>query len=123
MAACRPSHLAVQTVHGNAERGIDELRRLDHVVLLVAAQAVLWTERGREPQVAECGNRVERVRQVGGDRGRVGEQCDPAARERPAQVGLGEQPIETEAHHSPPASGSKAPSTSGCSSGSTKPSR
>ncbi len=41
----RTTHLTVETEDRNAERRIVEVRRLDHVVLLVAAQTVLRTER------------------------------------------------------------------------------
>jgi hypothetical protein len=57
----RPPHLAVQAEDGNAVHRIVEVRRLDHVVLLVAAQAVLRAEGRGEPQVAERRERVERV--------------------------------------------------------------
>ena len=60
-------------------RGSVKSARLDHVVLLVAAQAVLRAEGGGEAQIAERGERVERMRQVGGHRRRMGEQGDAAA--------------------------------------------
>jgi len=41
-----------------------EVRRLDHVVLLVAAQAVLGAEGGGQLQVALQRERIERVREV-----------------------------------------------------------
>ena len=40
----RAAHFAVQAVHRDAVHGIGEVLRLDHVVLLVAAQAVLRPE-------------------------------------------------------------------------------
>jgi hypothetical protein len=46
------THLAVQAEHRDAERRIGEVGRLDHVVLLVAAQAVLRAEGGRRLHVA-----------------------------------------------------------------------
>jgi hypothetical protein len=42
----RAPHLAVQAEHRNPVRRILVVRGLDHVVLLVAAQAVLRSERG-----------------------------------------------------------------------------
>jgi len=44
----RPPHLAIQAEHGNSVHRIGEVARFDHVVLLVAAQAVLGPERRRE---------------------------------------------------------------------------
>ena len=45
----RPAHFAVEAEHRDAVHRIVEVRRLDHVVLLVAAQAVLRAEGGGEP--------------------------------------------------------------------------
>jgi len=39
------SHFAIQAEHGDVVYRIVEIRRLDHVVLLVATQAMLRTER------------------------------------------------------------------------------
>ena len=77
---------------------VDEVGRLDHVVLLVAAQAVLRAEGGAERQVGQGGERIERVGEVAGDRGRVGKERDPATGERAAQLGIGEQAVEAEAN-------------------------
>jgi hypothetical protein len=94
----RPPHGAIEAAHGDAEARVGEVRRLDHVVLLVAAHAVLRTEGGREAQVAARRQRVERVREIGGHRGRMGEQRHTAAGERRAQRGIGEQAIESGLH-------------------------
>jgi hypothetical protein len=48
-------------------RWIEELRRLDHVVLLVAAQAMLGAKSGGNAQIGQRDQGVERVRQVGAD--------------------------------------------------------
>ncbi len=77
---------------------IVEVRRLDHVVLLVAAQAVLRTEGSGELDVAACGERVERMRQVLRDRRRMREQRHALARERRAQRGFGDKPVNAEFH-------------------------
>jgi hypothetical protein len=45
----RAAHLPVQAVDRDAVCGVGEVGRLDHVVLLVAAQAVLRPERGAQP--------------------------------------------------------------------------
>ena len=78
---------------------IVEVRRLDHVVLLVAAQAVLRPEGRGQLQVAARGEGVERMREACGHRRRMGEQRDAATRQRPAQFRLGKQPVDAELHH------------------------
>ena len=75
---------------------VAEVRRLDHVVLLVAAQAVLRAEGGSQPEVGQGGQCVERVGEVGGHRGRMGEQRNAAAGQRAAQGGVGEQAVNAE---------------------------
>ena len=77
---------------------IAEVRRFDHVVLLVAAQAVLRPERGGELHVAARAQRIERMRQVPRDRGRMRKQSDAPAFERRAQCGFGEEPVDAEFH-------------------------
>ncbi len=71
---------------------------LDHVVLLVAAQTVLRTEGGGELDVTACGQRVEGMVQVLGNRRGVGKQGDAPAFERRAQGGFGEKPVDAEFH-------------------------
>ena len=92
----RPAHFAVQAEDRNAVLRVAEVRRFDHVVLLVAAQAVLRAEGGGQFEVGQGGQRVERVGEVGGDRGGMGEQGDAAAGERRAQGGVGEQAVDAE---------------------------
>jgi hypothetical protein len=92
------SHLAVEAEHRDAVQRVVEVGRLDHVVLLVAAQAVLRAEGGGELHVAAGRQGVERMGQVLGDRGRVREQGDAPALERLAQGGFGEQPVDAESH-------------------------
>ena len=62
----RPAHFAVQAEHRDAVHRIVEVRRLDHVVLLVAAQSVLGTEGRGHPQAGARGEGVERMREAGG---------------------------------------------------------
>ncbi len=71
-----------------------EVRRLDHVVLLVAAQAVLGAERRGERQIAARGQGIERMREVAGHGGRVSEQRDAPAAQRRAQLAFGQQAIQ-----------------------------
>jgi hypothetical protein len=77
--AGRPADLAVQAEDRNAERRVGIVRRLDHIVLLVAAQPVLGPEGRREPEIVAGGKRVERMGQVRRHRGGMGEQGDPPA--------------------------------------------
>ena len=75
---------------------IVEVRRLDHVVLLVAAQAMLRTESGADLHVAACGQRIQRMRQIFRDRSRMREQRHALALERCAQSRFGDESIDTE---------------------------
>ena len=74
------------------------VRRLDHVVLLVAAQPVLRAEGGGELHVVACAERIERVRQVARDGGRMRKQRHAAALERRAQFWFGDEPVDSEFH-------------------------
>ena len=60
----RLAHFAIEAEDRDAVHRIVEVRRLDHVVLLVAAQAMLRTEGGADLHVAACRQRIERVRQI-----------------------------------------------------------
>src|SRR5439155_20470309 len=89
---------AVEDPPRDAVHGIREVRRLDHVVLLVAAKAVLRPERRREPHVATCRERVDRVRQVARHRRGMRDEPDPPAGQRAAKRRVVEQSIQTESH-------------------------
>ena len=86
--------------------------RLHHIVLLVAAQAMLRPERGGDLD-AGGDERVEAVGQVARDRRRMGEQRDALAFERPAQLRLGEQPVDSEQGHGALLKASRAAKQSG----------
>src|SRR5262249_29527283 len=90
-----PPHLAIQAEHGNRVRRIGEVARLDHVVLLVAAQPVLRPERRRERQSARE-ERVHRMREAFRDRGRVREEREAPALEALLQRTLLEQALDAE---------------------------
>ena len=92
----RPTHFAVQTEHRDAVHRIKKIRRLDHVVLFVTAQTVLRTECGID--AAACGERIERMRQVRGDRRRMRQQGNALARERCPQRGIGDEAVDAELH-------------------------
>jgi hypothetical protein len=46
--------LTIEAEYRDAMHRIDEVRRLDHIVLLVTAQTMLWTESRGDFQVAAC---------------------------------------------------------------------
>ena len=75
-----------------------EVLRLDHVVLLVATQAMLRAEGGGELDVAAGGERIERMRQVGRDRCGMREQSNAPAFERRPQGGFGDKAVDAEFH-------------------------
>ncbi len=77
---------------------IGEVRRLDHVVLLVAAQTVLRTESGSDVHVTACGQCIERVPQVRRDRSGMREESDALALEGRAQGGFGDKSIDAKFH-------------------------
>ncbi len=94
----RPPHFAVEAEHRDAVRRIEVVGRFHHVVLFVAAQAVLRAEGCRQLDVGQRGERVDGMDQVARRRGRVGEQRYAAAGERAAQRGVLEETVETELH-------------------------
>ena len=94
----RAANLSVQTVHRDAVNRIDEVRRLDHVVLLVPAQAVLGTERRDDVQVAERRERVQGMREIPRDRCRVREEPEPLAPKRLAQCRFLQEAVYPELH-------------------------
>ncbi len=77
---------------------IEEIRRLHHIVLLVAAQTVLRAESGGQADIRQRGQRVERMGQIGGNRGWVSQQGNATTGERAAQIGFGKQSIESETY-------------------------
>src|SRR5262249_14158253 len=104
----RFAHLAIETEDRDAVHRIVEVRRLDHIVLLVAAQSVLWTEGGGHLDVAARGKRIERMCQFFRDGGRMREQCYAFALERRAQGWLGDESIYAEFHDGTTARNSSA---------------
>jgi hypothetical protein len=94
----RPAHGAVETEHGNAVQRIDVVGRLHHVVLLVAAQAMLRPEGGGEPQRCERRERIERMCERTSHRGRVSQQRHTPSQQRLAQRRFFEQTLDAEFH-------------------------
>ena len=94
----RAAHRAVETEHRDVVHRVDVVGRLDHVVLLVAAQPVLRPESCRQPHVAERRQRIERMREIARDGRRMREQRDAPPGEWLAQPGLFDEPLETDLH-------------------------
>ncbi len=55
----RATHRAVQAEYRDSVVPVRVVRGLDHVVLLVAAQSVLWPEGSSELEILVCGERVD----------------------------------------------------------------
>ena len=85
--AGRAAVLAVEAEDGDSVGRVGEVRGLHHIVLEVAADAMLGAEHGGHVQPGR-GQRVEAVRQVVGHRRRMGEQA-PRACPRAAREGRG----------------------------------
>ncbi len=94
----RAAHLAIEAEDRNAEDRIIEVRRLLHVVLLVAAQAVLRPERRRQLQAGRRRQRVERMGEIARDGGRMCQKAEALSGQRAAKFGLREEPVQTEFH-------------------------
>ena len=80
--------------------GVGEIRRLDHVVLLVAAQAVLRAEGRADRQPRKRRERVQAVCEIARHRCGVREQRETLADERRAYTRLVEEPVNAEPHSS-----------------------
>ena len=65
---------------------------------------MLRAEGGAKADAGACGERIEAVDEVAGDRGGMGDQRDALAFERGAQRGVGEQAVDTEQGHAAPMS-------------------
>jgi hypothetical protein len=91
------AYLAIEAEYRDAVQRIGEVLGFDHIVLLVAAQAVLWTERCAELQ-AGCGERIQSVPQIRRNGGRMGQISDTLAFQRLAQGRVGQEAIETGLH-------------------------
>ena len=91
------AHLAIEAEHGDAIDGIGLVAGLDHIVLLVALQTMLWAEGAGDvhPGGDQC---VERMGEIPRHRSRMRDERDAFAVERPAQGGVGKQPVDTEFH-------------------------
>ncbi len=98
--AARAAHLAIEAVDRDPVHRIVVVRRLHHVVLLVAAQAVLGAEGGGQVHPGQGGQGVQRMGQVRGDRGRMGQQRHAPSFQRRPQGGVGDEAIDAELHAS-----------------------
>ncbi len=77
---------------------VEEIRRLHHVVLLVAAQTVLRAEGGAEMDIRQRRQDIHRVGQVARHRGWMGQQGDTTTLERGAQSRVFKQAVNAELH-------------------------
>ncbi len=93
-----PAHLAVEAEYGNAEAQVAELAGLDHIVLLVATQAVLRAESGGEAHAFELCHGIERVLQRRGDGSGMREQRHAPAREARGKRAIRAQAVDAELH-------------------------
>jgi hypothetical protein len=77
---------------------IVEVRRLDHVVLLVAAQSMLRTEGGGDLQVAAADQRIQRMRQIFRNGSGMREHRHAPAPQRCAQGWFGDESVDAKFH-------------------------
>ena len=98
MASVGRRTCAVEAEHGDAVHRINEIRGLDHVVLLVAPEAVLGPERGGDLEAAHGHQGIQRVLETGRHGCGVREQSDAPASELPAQAAIGEELVNAEVH-------------------------
>ena len=96
--AGRTADLAIQAEHRDSVGRVGEVRRLHHIVLEVAADAMLRAEHRRQLQSGRE-KRIDAVGQVFGDGGRMRQQRNALAFERTAQFGVGKQPVDSKQAH------------------------
>ena len=94
----RPAYFTVKAEDRDAVHGIDVVPRLDHVVLLVPAQAVLRAERRAQAYVAERRQRIEGMDKVACYGSGVRQQSHAPPRQRLTQLGLFEQSVDSKLH-------------------------
>ena len=94
----RSAHFAVQAEQRDPELGIDLIRGLDHIVLLVALDPVLRAERGGDVHAGR-NQGIEAVRQVTRQAGGVRDQGNALALELGQKCRVGKQPIDTGNSH------------------------
>ena len=78
---------------------IAEIRRLDHVVLLVAAQPVLRTESRGDVETADGAQCVERMFEIRRHRSRMRQQRNAPAFELALQFHVAQQAVDSELDH------------------------
>ena len=97
-AVRRSPYLTVKAEDGDPMHRVDEVARLHHVVLLVAAQPVLGSEGGCQPNVTERRQGIQGMHEIARDGSRMGEQRHAPSGEGLAELRLLEQAIDTELH-------------------------
>ena len=93
----RPADFAIEAEDRDVVAGIGLVRRLDHIVLLVALQPVLRSERRCDIDPA-FDQRVERMVQLRGDRSRMRHQRYALALEWGSQFVFGQKAVNAEFH-------------------------
>ena len=94
----RPAYFAVQTEHRNTQSRIEKISRLNHVVLLVAAQTMLRAESRGKPDLGQGMQRIETMNGRRGCRRWMREQGDASSRQGAPQFRFGYQAIDSEFH-------------------------
>src|SRR5690349_20874332 len=95
----RPAYFTIKTEDRDAMHRVAEIRRLDHVVLLVAAQSVLGPESGGDVEAPDRAQRIERVLEIRSHGSRMGEQRDATTLELALQLQVGQQTVNAELDH------------------------
>jgi hypothetical protein len=94
-----PAYFAVQAEHRNAVHRVAEVRRLDHVVLLVATQSMLGTESRGDVETPDGAQRVERMFEIRGHGSGMREQRNAPAFELALQFQVAQQAVDSELDH------------------------
>ncbi len=94
----RPAYFTVKAEDRDAVHGVGVVLRLDHVVLLVAAQPMLRAERRAQTYVAERRQRIEGMDEVACYGSGVRQQSHAPSRQRLAHLGLFEQSVDSKPH-------------------------
>ena len=93
-----PPHFPVEAEHRDIVNRVQKIFGFDHIVLLVAAQAMLRSKRGGQVDIIKCRQGIQAVHQFVRHRSGMGKQSNPLARQRPTQVGIFDQTVYSKFH-------------------------
>ena len=93
-----PPHFAVEAEHWDFVDRIQKIFGFDHIVLLVAAQAMLRSKGGGQVDIIKRRQGIEAVHQFACHRSGMGKQCNPLASQRPAQIRIFDQTVYSKFH-------------------------